>query len=608
MTCLTENQVSEAFLAAPPLVSQQIIDLTVKHPNWMRDLFEVEEWPRGNGTVIEQLIFRGMMPQIERGFDKWKLANNNAGCSPCSGQDCSYNWTNFGGHGLERKETRLMSRDFKSPSYCIKEIQTTAHFTEVFAKIVENLYAQIDFFKEMNVGQNFLTGLAKKYVVDSAGAKPNTANPYTYRNIGTARISTLNIEILEFFYEYMRRIPDAIPYDVVNGAPLFSLVASHQMLARLYRDDPELRQDVRFSGLANDLLMKYNFMSTIRGMYIAAPILYPRRFNIVAGEPVEVLPFVNDIPMEVGAFTGFNPAYELATHEEVILHGKFPFKIFYMPTEQTLGQNTSFGPEFAWMNSWLWINPLTTQDPYRREGFFTTSANIGLSQQFSDAIFGILVERPKQSIMGSWLCEPACPPTPADCSNTVPAVTCPCPMIIGVTPNPITAGQYYIQLSVPTTALVNDVVQLGLDTGGYISATVVAVSTDKLTIAVTFAGGITLDTCDHFTTIFCDNTLGCSAQVMSYHTNCADATRIDLTLSNPIKADTAADVVTLYYGDGTSASATVVSFDMQTNLWVVDIGASNFCDFRKGIVSICVPPATDATCPACGGPSYTQCS
>jgi len=605
---ITQADVVEGFLAAPPLISQQIMDLTIKHPSWTRDLPKFTEFPRGNGTEFQQIVFRGEMPKIERGFNSWKLLNNNSGCNPCA-ENCSYNTTQFGGSGLERKAARMMSRDFVSPNYCIKEIQTTAHFEQVFAKIVENLYAQTDFFKDQNVSFNALTELAKKYVVDSDGAKPNTGNPYRYRAIGTKRISMLNIDMLEFFYEYMRRIPDCIPYDVVNGAPIFSLIASHQTLARLYRDDPNLRQDVHFSGMANDMLEKYNFMSTIRGMFIAAPILYPRRFTITptTGEPVEVLPYVNGIPMEVGSFTGFNPLYEAATHEEVLLHGKYPFEILFMPTETSLGQNTSFGPEFSWFNNWSWINPLTTTDYFRREGFFATAATIGIAPQFSDGIFGILVERPKQGLMAAWLPEASCPPVPLSCSNSIPAGSCPCPLITGFMQNPITLTQFYIYLAVPITASPSDVIQFGLDTGGYLSGTVVSLSADGKTVLVTFPGGTTVGTCDHFTTIFCDNTLGCFANVKSYDINCSDNTRLNLVLSNPIKA-VALDNITIYYGNGSSATVQVISQDSTNNTIIVDVGATAFCDQVGGVLALCVPTATNATCPTCGGPTITQCA
>lgn len=622
--CITPDKVQEAFLAAPPLISQQILDLTVKHPNWLRDVFETEEWPRGAGTVMEQLVFRGAMPQIERGWEQWKKISNLSGCEPCAAPDCSYNWTMFGGHGFERKLTELMQREFRSPSYCINEIQTTAHFKEVFAKIVENLYRQVDFFKEMNIGLNLLTSLAKKYVVDSGGPQPNTANPYRYRRAGTARLSTLNMQILEFFYEHMRRLPDAIPYDVVDGAPIYSLLASHQLLARMYRDDPGLRLDVRFSGLANDLLTKYNFMSTIRGMFIAAPILFPRRFILEAGtgEPLEVLPFVNGVPAEVGSYTYLNPDYESATHEEVIIHGKSPFKVFHMPTETSLGESASFGPEFSFLNSWMWINPLTVSDPFRRVGYFASSAKIGLSQQFSEGVYGILVERPRATIVASYTPEPVCPPVPTVCDNTVPSVACPCPLVTSVAADPFHAGYWVVTFASAVNATVGQYLDLKLDDGTVVNTGVSAITTDKKTLALVVLTpvGADLSHCN-VVGLDCGSTSPCSATVTKVcDCRAGEGDGVKLTLSNAIRAEVEEEVLA-YFGDCTTAMLEIQAIEglVYTMTYAEGYGPTDdptgegtrleedlVCD-RGGISRICVPPSTDATCPACVV-SSTSCS
>lgn len=627
---LSPIKVNEAFLAAPPLISQQILDLSIKSPNWLGELFALEEWPTGAGTIMEQLIFRAALPQIERGMEKWKKLGNVSGCSPCAGPDCSYNWTPFGGHGFERKLTELMRREFRSPDYCVAEIQTTAHFKEVFAKIVENLYRQTDFFKEMNIGLNVLTMLAKKFFVDGSGPRFNTETPYVYPNTGGVRLSTLNIEMLQFFYEHMRRIPDAVPYDVVDGSPIYSILASHQLLSRLFRDDSNLRQDVRFSGMANDMLTKYNFMSTIRGMFLAAPILYPRRAKLdAAGNFVEVLPFVNDVPAEVGSYTYLNPEYEAARYEEVIIHGKYPFKLFYMPTEQSLGENSSFGPEFAFMNTWLWINPLTEQDPFRRNGYFATSAQLGVSQQFSDGIYGIMVERPSTTLMSMYTPNPVCPVPPPTCTNVAPATGCPCPVVVDMQANPFTAGHYYFTFATPISGEAGSTVQLQLDNGAYVTGTLVQISTDGKTAEIAFSAPLAQGLCTQIVGIYCDSSLGCSADVVSA-SDCrsGQTNTVKLVLSNPIKALTAGNVIVAYFGDCTTANLSVVSVDAVNSTWTVayaagsgptdnptgsgtppthaPLNADMICD-RKGIVKVCVPPTTDATCPACGVTS-TPCS
>ncbi len=93
--------------------------------------------------------------------------------------------------------------------------------------------------------------------------------------------------------------------------------------------------------------------------------------------------------------------------------------------------------------------------------------------------------------------------------------------------------------------------------------------------------------------------LGCEAQVLSYSVDSGDNTRLYLVLDRPIKADTGSDTVTLNYGDGTQQSASVVDVNMLTNVWHVDIGGTAFSDTISGLVSICVPTATDSTCPGC---------
>ena len=624
--CLTPNMVQEAILAAPPLIAQQIQDLTIKHPSWMRDVFELEEWPRGNGSIMEQLVFRGAMPQIERGFDNWAKVNNISGCDPCDGPNCAYNWTNFGGHGFQRKITELMERDFRSPEYCVKEIQNTAHFKEVFAKIVENLYAQIDFFKEINIGQNFLTAIAKKYVVDSGGAKPNPTNPYVYRNVGTATLSALNIEMLQFFYEQMRRLPDAIPYDVIDGSPIYSILASSQLLARLYRDDPQLREDVRFSGLANDQLMKYNFMSTIRGMFISAPILYPRRFNInLAGDPVEVLPFVNGVPAEVGAYTYLNPAYEEATHEEIILHGRYPFKIFYQPTETSLGENTSFGPEYSFLNTWSWINPLTECDPMRRVGFFATNATIGISQQYSEAVYGILVTRPSVSLMAMYTPVAECPPSPPSCNNEVPDAVCPCPVVLNIQHNPLViTEEYFFTFATPITGITPpDPITLEYDSGITVTGITQATNADGTVWNIFFPDGLPEGDCSAIISVSCNPSTICSATVDRASDCRSNQTGVvELQLSNAISAGVG-DTITAFFGDCYVADLDIVAIDGSCLTYSVQyaagfgptddptgaggtvLSADMVCD-RGGIAKVCVPTATNADCGDCE-PTSTPC-
>lgn len=618
----TPNQVQEAFINSPPVIQEQILDLSVKHPNFNRDAFDLAVWPNGAGTQMQQLVFRAAMPQIERGLDGWRKQCNNTGCNPGAGPDCAYNFTELGGTSFDRKVIELMARDYRSPSYCVTEIQTTAAFKEVFAKIVETLFAQVSWIKEFNIGQNVFTMLAKKFLVDSGGPKPNAANPYVYRSPGTATLSNLNIQLLEFFYERLRRLPSAVPYDVIDGAPIYALQASSQLLQRMWRDDANLRQDLRFSSWADAQLVKYNFISSIRGMFLPVPTLYPRRFVVSNSEFVEVLPFINGIPAEVGTYTGMNEDYEAATHEEILIHGKQPFKVYYQNTEASLGSNSSFGPEPGFLENWVWVNPQTDKDPLRRCGHYVTSARIGISPQYSEGMFGIIVERPSVTLMAQFNPVADCPPEAAACDNEVPAISCPCPLILDVVPHPLTAGTFFFSFATPQDVDPDDTLEFQLESGGSVTATVVDSSSDGLTIEATLPDGVDLDTCNHFVAVACSDGRLCSSDVLTASDCRSDQTGlVDVVLEHAIKAD-ATETVTAFFGDCTSASMTVVAVDATQNKYTLQYGsgagpsddsdgsggsvleADLLCD-RKGILRLCVPTATDATCPACGDGSLT---
>lgn len=600
---MNEQEVNHSFLAGAPMIAKTIFDLSQVHPSFLSDTLQMEEWPLGQGATMKQLFFRGGLPAIEENLDQWKRIANTTGPNPCVG-DCGYNITMLSGNGFDEKEVELGERQFRSPSFCVKQIQTTYMYDQVFAMIVQNLYRQIAFMKEVNIAHNILSNLSKKLVIDSGGPKPNLGNPYMYPNVGVSTIlGTLNIDFCEILYEQMRYLPSCVPYAMQNGSPMFAMMCSQQLISHMYRDDPSIRQDARFSGAANDLVSKYNFTKTIRDMFIPATILYPRRFNRLADGTLErVLPYINNVPALTGEYTTINPAYLTARYEEVLFFGKWPAKIFFMPTAQTLGEGSSFGPEYAWFDSFQWINPQTPDDPLRRQGYYLTTATLGVCPQFSEGLFAVLVERPSVQMAFSAIPHPTCPTVPEVCSNEIPSTGCPCPLILGpITPSPTVAGRYFITLAVPTTARAEDSIHLGLRQGGYVTATVVSVSTDGLHVEVSMS--VTPSLCDQFVSIYCDETRGCYSDVLSFG-SCGLINQVLVYLKNPIKADVG-ETVTAYFGDGSSASLTIAAVDLMHNAYTLNL-ASAMCG--TSIIGVCVPPGTDATCPACGNaPTYTVC-
>ncbi len=623
----TTETFNQAFIAGTPDIAAEMLDFSFRMPMWISDIWELKKW-EATDNVMQQLEFKGSLPEVERGFSKWKQLASSAGCEPCT-NDCSYNWTTLGGHGFNRRLVSLMRREFTTPDYCVNEIKTTHEFTQVFEKIIENIQMQVSFFKEYNIGMNFLTGIAKKLLVDSSGIQGNSADPYSYRALGTVTLSKLNLRLISSMYERMRRRMNIAPFDVQNGRPIYAMSASDELMDDMYMQDPGSRQDLRFSSASDALLNRYNFMHSIRGQFINAPILYPRRFNYVSSAWVEVLPYVNGVPMQMGSSSDLNPAYEAATYEEVLFYGKSPFTVYYRDQVTTLGAGSNFGPEPSFMNSWLWVNVQTDCDPFRRQGSYKTAIEMAMAPQYSE-VYAMLVPRPSAGMIAEFFPAAVCPPASVECTNDLPAVTtCPCPLVLSFTPDPYTAGKYRVVFGVPIDAVPTDPIQISIATGGYLSGIVDAISTDGLTLDITFSPvpDPVITNCNGFTAVFCSNTMGCSSLVtLSSDCRAGETGSFRVVLENPIKADTVGDLVYGNMGDGTTQHFNVVSIDMGTNTWVLEYatgygpsddptgaGATNLntdivCD-RNGVVSVCVPTATDATCGACGtGPTITACS
>lgn len=633
---VTTDQVNEAFLKAPPLITSTIKDKSITHPNFMADLPDYREFPLGAGTTMTELIYRDTLPEFEIGLGKWRKMEGEAGCSDCPGPDCSYNTTVLGGHAFETRLMGMMSRDFRSQDYCVKQIQTTYMYEDVFEKIVQGLYKKVDFYKEFNIAQNILNMLSKKIVVDSGGIKFNVADVYSFPNLGTATLSTLNIYLVRRIYSWMRRMTDVEPYDMQDGRPMYAVSATEELFADMFRDDADLRQDIRFSGEANGLL-KYNFMTSIQGMFMIVPDLYPPRYKKDASNNVvQIAPWVNGIPAEIGSFSANNPEYEAAPFEGVRFHGKNPFALYYMPTASTLGENTSFGPEFSWFDNWMWVNPFSKDDPFRRSGYFITSATLGVGAQHSEGMFLLLVPRTGLNTLWTQGRQAVCLVTPPDCSaNQIPSTGCPCAQILSVAANPMIAGRVYIQFATPITGSVGGTVVFNTTNGGTISGVIAAISADGLLVDMNFGASFVASQCNQFVSYSCVDLRVCSAQVLAGgDCRALETGSIRLVTDAPLKVDVN-DAVTAFFCDGISLSMAVKVIDGLNNTYNLaystGVGPTDnptglvlgnvngtgffqnmdgFCCDRGLPTSLCVPTASEATCPACTprGPTITQCS
>jgi len=619
--CISPGNVTQAFIANAPLIGATIRNMELQAPNWYRDLLKPQPWPEDAGLSMQELEYHGELPQVEEGFDSWELLDDPSGCGVICTPNCGYNFHPLEGNAFNSKTFRIMRKDFKTDSFCVTSISSTREYNQVFSAMVQGFYNQIAFHKEVNVGQNFMSQIAKKYLIDSAGFKPNPGDPYSYLPLGDTVLSAMTIDGLEFFYQQLRMMPRIQPLSYSNGMPLYAVVASPEMFSGLYRDDPKIRADLRAAAAGSseyggDLIQRYSFNYTIRDMFLPVNYLTPRRFrwDTTTSNWVRILPWVKGVKGTVGTYTDINPRYmdpSYATHEEVLVHGMDPMAVYTRQDPSTLGEGSSFGPQpgNGFWDNFQWSNPETPDDPGRLQGFYWTRAQIALIAR-GDVYAFLVPRKPLASMVRFYSPNLTCPPESTECENTLAAGLCPSPTISSFMPHPTLADTYFVTFTVPIDAEADDVIALESTTHGFVNATVLTdgISADGKTFMVEITG--TVPTCDRFFRVFNAADLQCSSQVLSYETVSGDNTQLNLLLRNPIASYANGQTVTLKYGNGTSVSATIVSagINMMENTWRVDIGGTAFSDTVLGVVEICVPTATVSRCPGCSGPTETQCA
>jgi hypothetical protein len=253
----------------------------------------------------------------------------------------------------------------------------------------------------------------------------------------------------------------------------------------------------------------------------------------------------------------------------------------------------------------MWINTLTDNDPFRRSGFYATSASIALAPQYSEGVIGLLVARPSYLAVAQFNPVTACPPTPVVCNNSVPAVTCPCPIVLSATPDPFVADAWNIELATPISVVATDPISFILQSGTSIDGEVVQVNAAGTLVQVTLPDTFTSETCNQIIEVECAAVGACSSEV-SQAGACSGsvANTIDVPLQTPIVATTPGNVVTGFFADGSTKSLTVVSVSVD-GIWRFSF-VGEICALG-GLYKVCVPPSTNAACPACSA-TVTPCS
>ena len=598
------DQVDLMFKKAEQFIDEEIADRTMQLARYWVDLFPVKVFPDGAGITLDKLRFFGDVGPQYDGYDGWRLLqiSRNAGESALGEHDgCGYKWEEVG-HGMETVSYQLMQRDLHTRPICIKDIRTFFQYQEVQNLIFQNL-TNISANMREQLNRNAAMSFSVKHVA-LPNLPFNTADPHQLPVIPSGiEVGKLTYRLLLQFYHAL--VQEAAMYSLgqINGNPAFGVVGHPETLHDMTYEDPEIRKDMReCSGTQCDLIERYNFLDTI-GPFILMPDLYAPRYNRDAnGNLIRVFPFDRSVPIEIGTRPITNPDYHTAEFEYVMFLTRDLFSLRSRRALSSVGGQTDFDAETA-MFEWKWHNPERCEDPYRRVGRYVTTAEIGVEPGDFTDIPGVLVKR-KPSFAGLeyWDAE-VCPPTPAVCNNDLPAQGCPCPQVIEVY-DAVDPDELVVVFDRDTGAAVTDTVQINTPNGSYVEGTVSEVSADGTRLRIDFGSPIEAGLAD-FVELRCADNSYCDSPVAKAELCGILGGEVTLQLCRLIRAD-AAETVTLNMGDGSQIDVVINSIDLGSLQYTVALTYQEFCD-GDGVCSVCVPTATEATCPDCAASQFVDC-
>ena len=600
------EEVDRAFRESELFVEREVRDRTYKMRRFMVDMAPVKMFPDGIGFEQSKVrFFADIGPQYD-GFDGWRREQRSRAASghQDAHDQCGYIWEEVG-HGFESLHWHMMERDLRTVPICVKDIRTFWEFQQWQNLIFTNL-AEISANMREQLNRNALKGYAIKYVPTSAGPQPNPQNPYELPNVQGVTIGKLTYRLLKRFYPILSREAATFALGNMNGAPMFGLIATPETLDDMVLEDPEIRTDIREGSQVDDLVNRYNFKETVRGLFLNIPDIHAPRYRADAnGNLIRVFPYERNVPIESGTRPAPNPEYETAPYELVLITTRDVFAIRARKAISSVGGQTDFNAETG-MFDWRWHNPPRWCDPNRRIGYYYANGNLGIEPGDFTDIVGLLVQRRPIPLDVQFWPAADCPPEEAVCNNELPDNQgCPCPQVVDCCEVFTDPNSLQFKFSSATGLAVNDPVTLKLANGGEATGTATAVSLDTMSVTVDFAEPVSCAP-GFYIELVCNPSDLCVADVVSELQNATVAANRDLRLAALLRSTAAvAATVSALLDDDTYVDVTIEAIDTDSLTYEVSPNVAGSLD-GKCIKQLCVPTALDAECPACS-PAAVLC-
>lgn len=312
------------------------------------------KWTDEIGTTVQVPTSERMLPAVSES-DWTDVASSDDQCLPPVETVKS---------GETLRPVSLQHKAIETQDYCIETIRSTNQYEKFLANRTKNL-AEITAWVLTNryINRYRATSSHNITALQSGGYDSATDGVY---DITTPPNATITQGLLDDIRTDMLREAgnEAFMSDSGNGAPVLPLLIGDELSRQLIRDNPDLRQDVRYAyegmGEKSPLIMAMNGIMAGRrayGGWTHFILRYPPRWNNVGGTLTRVEPFLPESGATKGVKRLVNPSYKYAAFEEVIPFSEEVMQILEMQSITNAAPGWNFAPHdmtgtFRWVNEW----------------------------------------------------------------------------------------------------------------------------------------------------------------------------------------------------------------------------------------------------------------
>jgi len=590
-----------------PNINPQIADLTYKEATLLYDLMPMKTTPYFNGDVFHKQVYYGY--QSPNAFtEEWEDVRKS---SPGNSHEpahsaCGTKWYERK-DGAEMVAWGLKKKSLKTEAFCLDD-WAYANFAPEF------IQGKIDSLAGVVQGEleNFVIAelfrMAQKFVIPASGGfyQANEVTKFPIIPSGNP-LGRLSIDLFTKLHTRMvnNRVPAGL---MLGGGKSYFAIGNAEDISDFLYHDPNLKEDTRFSSMADDRLLRYNITDQFRGLFAFVNYAKMPRANInaITGEVEYVFPQQNDVPTQIGVRNAQNEEYYTAKYHTMLFIGQAPAALVKPGGEEAMIE--AFRPKNPDFNWQLAIDPCSY--PKNNVVWFWTEATLGWEPGNYPYVYVGLFRRRDEAYMAQDWGTITCITEPTPCDNDIPDQECPCPMVLSARPGFVSTNLIFT-LDKTTGLVALDPISFQLANGGVATGAVVQVSADGLTVEVIFAGATPSLTAGWYVSVLCTDVGICSSDVLCVTNPTAGNDQVTLQLFRKLVDLTAGDDINVYFCDGTSAVVDYVSANLATFEYVVSGALATNIETliaeHGTIVSVCVVPTVGNGCPACG-PTYTECA